>query len=552
MNGFRLDLKRLRLTTGSGYWNYFFTPLLAAILTLVFIFRGTPEDALSTFIFFSTLYFFWIGLFASCKTVNGAIDSGEWAYWVLGTRRSVWSYLGAQTCYQAKILFWLTLFFTAILGGMICLGAGWWTDALVNPYVGPQTPTIEYPKLLALFLGDETSLTLKETGHVANGFVFGWFLFFHGLGLFLAGVSGIVCGIFFSVAFKKPSQSVVAAILLVMLSMIVSFTSLNATRGGDRQTNRLELSESSQPPPFLPILYAWQAWSKQGRTLWDIVCPEVRYPYKPAWHNNEEERPLVQAKGNDPEDSPWRRRFFGGAHLFAYLLPQRYFFNVAHTTIPRYGYLSRGDAWNGLAWGLDSSVRDKAEALAHSPCTQETLGKTCPCVYCLGLVPTTGRSFNPFRSLTEAERGVLGKAAAIINTATDDESDPLALNIDLAILDGAWSTLSRRAICWLDEVEPVRAKQQIADLFADSEAICFGEDFTRLSPDDQATLREAAAILRGHIRVTRAEERAILLGLWIRTAWWESVALLGVLLFWCLLIWGCAVTFRRKWIETLR
>ena len=92
-----MDLRRIWVTTRLSVCDFLVPLLLASALVFIFIFRGTPEDAFSTFIFFSTLYFFWTGLFATCQIVNGAIESGEWAYWVLGTRRSIKTYLVAQT-----------------------------------------------------------------------------------------------------------------------------------------------------------------------------------------------------------------------------------------------------------------------------------------------------------------------------------------------------------------------------------------------------------------------------------------------------------------------
>lgn len=539
LGGLCLDLRRIWVTTRLSLCDFLVPLLLASALVFIFIFRGTPEDAFSTFIFFSTLYFFWTGLFATCQIVNGAIESGEWAYWVLGTRRSIKTYLVAQTIYQALLMLLITVVFCATLLCLCWIGRGYWTDALVNPYIGPETYDVICPKALALFLGDETAGKLAETEALVRWGILGRFVFYHGVGLFCAGFAGIVIGLILSGSFRKPIHSITMAIFVVMVTIVVSFTSLNATRLGDRQDNPLSLSEHSRPPLFLPVLYAWQEHAVQGRSFWDIVAPPVEYPAPQRYLEND---PSVVLKTTDRPlllHSRGGRGIFSVLHALSFLSPQRYFFNIAHVTVPRYGYLSRGDAWGGKPWGGGDDGAN-AENVAKNPCTRREKGVYCPCVYCLRLVPHA--SFNPFRFLTDEDWQRMQEVQARLSGYPGIRDDYAQVHERYSKWDppasraaAAVSAPDRQAVCWLDDYEPRWRSGNdyscIPDCFKDPKTY-FGVDLDDLKEDDRRLALETLERVRASIRQSRAEELQILYNLWWDTMVGELLALLGSLVLW--------------------
>ena len=537
----RLDLRRIWVTTRLSAWDLIVPVLLAGALVFIFIFRGTPEDAFSTFIFFSTLYFFWTGLFATCQIVNGAIESGEWAYWVLGTRRAIKTYLVAQVIYQAFLMLLITVAFCATLLLLCWVGRGYWTDALVNPYIGPETYDVICPKELALFLGDETAGKLAETEALVRWGILARFVLFHGVGLFCAGFAGIVIGLILSGTFRKPLHSITAAIFMVMVTIVVSFTSLNATRLDDGQDNPLSLSDHSRPPLFLPVLYAWQEHAVQGRPFWDIVAPPVEYPAPQRYLEND---PIAVLKTVDRpllSHSLGGRGIFSWLHAVSFFLPQRYFFNISHVTVPRYGYLSRGGAWGGMAWGGGDEGAN-AENVTKNPCTRREDGVYCPCVYCLQLVPHA--SFNPFRFLTDEDWQRLQEVQARLGYYPGIRYDYAQIHVRYSKWDTPKNRATadalapdRQAVCWLDDYEPRwksgmgSAYSCIPDCFKDSETY-FGVDLDELEEDDRRLALETLERVRASIRQSRAEELEILYGLWWKTVGGEFLALLCSMALW--------------------
>ncbi|HIV09248.1 MAG TPA: hypothetical protein IAC79_03950 [Candidatus Spyradenecus faecavium] len=508
------DLRRISQTTLFSWWSLLLPAFLAVALTFIFIFRGTPEDAFSTFIFFSTLYFFWIGLFLSCRTINESIETGEWSYWVLGTRRSIRSYLCMQALYQIAIVLLMALVFDATLALLVHWGAGWWTDALVSSYFGPIADNVQSPKLMAIFLGDERTLCMRDSSHVVR-FWFVWrFIVYHWLGLLMAGVSGVIVGLLLSACFRKPIQSITGAVCVVMVSIVVSFTSLDATRtAADQDNDRLTLSrEDSQPPLFLPLYYIVQTACNTPQSFGQVVCPPVTYysgSKESTIHLVQTPRPL----------RTWTTAFRIAQGL-SYLLPQRYFFNIAHVTVARYGVLSRGAAWDasGNAWE------------GETPCGH---GGTCPCVYCVGIAPK--ENFNPFAAWTpeEVERMRLMCAALDKHKAAER---PRILRFCATLFEPG--TMNQKG-GWLDLYEPpdLASLSKLCDCFAypDADAL---RKLPLYTEEEQALFAECVDIVRRHIRHAREREREALLRVWAKTAWLEAGGCIGALILWGLLFGG--------------
>jgi ABC-type multidrug transport system ATPase subunit len=104
--------------------------LVGLIVFAAFLARNNSNP--ERFIFFSTIYAFWIGIFNSCQTVNGAVASGEWNYWVLAMRRSFFSYILANTL----VSFFLSVLQVVVFAGAIFLfTAVWPADSLFNVFV---------------------------------------------------------------------------------------------------------------------------------------------------------------------------------------------------------------------------------------------------------------------------------------------------------------------------------------------------------------------------------------------------------------------------------
>jgi hypothetical protein len=92
--GFWLDFKRVfsrRVSENklSVILELGLQPLVVAVLVFVaFIHREDVDPYRLNFLYFSSLYAFWIGLFGACQAINSEVKSGEWCYWVLGMGRN--------------------------------------------------------------------------------------------------------------------------------------------------------------------------------------------------------------------------------------------------------------------------------------------------------------------------------------------------------------------------------------------------------------------------------------------------------------------------------
>lgn len=101
---------------GKGKRAMFAIPLLVGLVVFA-AFLARNEINPERFIFFSTIYAFWIGIFNSCQIVNGAVSSGEWNYWTLAMRRPFFSYIFAN----ALVSFFLSLVQITVFAGTVLL-----------------------------------------------------------------------------------------------------------------------------------------------------------------------------------------------------------------------------------------------------------------------------------------------------------------------------------------------------------------------------------------------------------------------------------------------
>lgn len=447
-------------------------------LVQIFIARGAPHCTITSFIFFSTLYIFWTGLFNACTAVNGTRDSGEWTYWVLGARRSVWGYVTALFLNRMLWTFIAVVLFFAVTLLSFAVYPENWLFAVVGPYIAPYVTNgndisvITYPAIVALFTGTE-SLGLGEGVRSLSGSGMLPFMTYFALGLFGAGLSGVVWGMCSSVLFKKTANSLCFAVFITMLVTIFSLPAmqptnsdemryekgedfyceeaLDAKTGGYRFTaayrsEREQATRRRNTATFFPVLYGIASIGEYGRynqvpwlrAAWQTLCEPVYYE-----------------DGKRPTRGQISNRSLALFQLASYLLPQRYFFNIAHTPVPRLGYLSRGEASDSFC-GVpppDENELARPGVDKNNPCRRNRRAEQCWCVFCLNLIGdagtrrfrlplnTEGLSPNEGRAVKEAE-----------NHTWLDRGDPPSLNSiahaeyfasDYDILKALWSRTAR-------------------------------------------------------------------------------------------------------------
>ncbi len=377
-DGFLVDWCRLWNTSSCGMaaaLNIIVLPAVVAFaLVVIFISRGFPQDTISSFIFFSTLYLFWSGLFIACRSVNGAVESGEWTYWVLGTRRTIGSYVWALVVYRTLQVLLVCFVFIAVVWGTTQYWSGYWTIAVTGPYLMPSSVSNgsfeAWDTIVTLFTDGVPGASLNLS-HTLSSFAKWYFLGYFSLGLVLAGISGVFLGLFFSVLFKRSLQSVSFSVGFIMLITILSFVSMRPTRINltepkipNNQGKELPSTEARfQSPCFLPVFYEWKLGP--DRCL-SVIYDELR------------ETETYGSTTRACRLSKWMQAI---SHLF----PQRYFFNIAHTAVPRLGYLSRGDISDTKREGIE---KGKVAGDGGAVCQRKAKGYHCWCVFCLGLVPS--------------------------------------------------------------------------------------------------------------------------------------------------------------------
>lgn len=178
-------------------------PMLVGIIVFAAFLARTVTSG-ERFLFFATIYAFWIGLFNSCQTVNGAVASGEWTYWVLGLRRSFVRYIQANSLVSLVVsLVQVALFAGTIVG----FSALWNQNSLLNVFVNPS-------QLVNFILNV----------HVISPEILIAVLFFGSL--ICAATAGVGMGTLVSCLAKDTQGSLKTAVGIVVISMIASTTVL--------------------------------------------------------------------------------------------------------------------------------------------------------------------------------------------------------------------------------------------------------------------------------------------------------------------------------------
>lgn len=222
----------------------FSLPVLVAVLVmLAFMTSSPPKD--DKFIFFSTLYAFWLGLFGSCQTLNGEVASGEWSYWVLGNRLRFRTHLLAVTFVSFAIP---------------CLQVGFFTVTTLA-----LDRLVMQGTLVAVFAQSGFQLCFPDS-QGATGMLTPegqWWLavFVFVTALLAASTSGVCLGTLLSASFKEQASSVRAAVAVIVVQAVISATVLERdlrfpllTIWWDATQRSAFFDDIRQNEPNLPIL----------------------------------------------------------------------------------------------------------------------------------------------------------------------------------------------------------------------------------------------------------------------------------------------------------
>ena len=291
--GFWLDFQRVfsRRVSGNAksvWLELVLQPLVvAALVFIAFLNREDVDPYRLNFLYFSTLYAFWVGLFGSCQAINSEVRSGEWCYWVLGMGRNRTTHVLAigTSCLafafvQCLVFLVAIVTLSGIAGADICHCPC--RDApfnhFVDMYVSLPNGKASVDPLSQMNGALWYVLSAKWGSFGPAAFAIGIF----GLALAASLVSGTCYGLFFGAFFKDPATSLNMAVGFVVLLGMVSLCGLR----GDRKEKVDAL--------FAPL--------HEGATV----------------------RATMNREDFASNAIP--------AAAISYVLPQRYFFNIGRTT----------------------------------------------------------------------------------------------------------------------------------------------------------------------------------------------------------------------------
>ena len=305
--GLWLDFRRVASRRVSGnIWSLLlelvWQPFVVALLVFVaYLHRDDVDPYRLNFIYFSTLYAFWIGLFGACQAINSEVKSGEWCYWVLG--------LGRNRTVHVLAIFASCLLFAVIqclvfLLAVVAISCA--VDAplkhFVDMFVSIQSsvdPIYQMNGALWYVL----SARWGALGPAA--FATGIF----GLALMAALVTGTSFGLLFGAFFREPVTSLNMAVGFVVLLGMVSLCGLKGD--GNEKIDAL----------FAPL--------RDWETVYDATKNSEHF-----------------ASNAIP------------AAAFSCILPQRYFFNIGRVTFEK-DWSNDGNVQRRLrdrvAYNLDST-----------------------------------------------------------------------------------------------------------------------------------------------------------------------------------------------------
>lgn len=329
--------------------------LVAAIMNAAFLARSSPDAHRESFLYFGTLYAFWCGLFGSCQAFNGEVASGEWSYWMLGMRRRI--------CRHYLAHFVVSAFFALIQVSvsLLFLYGLWSLDSVAVP-MGLVSETSEsgtcfVNQIVALLKGGEAynlqglQATMKHFDQLASERNTTWFAFclkYFALGDIVAVFSGVTLGLLVSSACSTPQLSLTVSVLVVVSCTIFSYVGVKGYGNSEGDVRE-----------FAPVSLILRQQGKQF--------------------------PKAATGGRCPQfQSRWRDG--GSVEMASFLLPQRYFFNIARVPCLNLEYsLGRGIDSDGRTW------HDPERLVEHS----KVFANGCKCPVCLGLVHVDFMDGNP-------------------------------------------------------------------------------------------------------------------------------------------------------------
>ena len=299
--GFVLDFRRVFSRRVSGnihsvLLEIVLQPLVVATLVFIaFLNRDKVDPYRLNFLYFSTLYAFWVGLFGSCQAINSEVRSGEWCYWVLGMGRNRTTHvlaIGTSCLLFAFVQCLVFLSAVVILSGIAghpcdppCESAPAKFNHFVDMFVSvPNGDALcdsigQMNKVLWYVLS-------ASWGNLGPAF-FATSIF--GLSLGAAVISGTLFGLLFGAVFREPATSLNIAVGFVVLLGMVSLCGLRGSGdGNDEKVGAL----------FAPL--------------------------------NDEGTVLTKMKESDLPNHKTKM-----AATISYFLPQRYFFNIGQITFEK-------------------------------------------------------------------------------------------------------------------------------------------------------------------------------------------------------------------------
>lgn len=307
----RRDMGKARL-----FCDFLVIPFLVALmLTLSYLYRDTVSDHRTSFVYFSTLYAFWCGLFGSCQAFNGEVASGEWSYWVLGQRRPLLPHLLSHfgigmmcALLQVAVCIAFVVAFSFFLQND--------GETLIRKLTDMLTASGDYG-----LNGYWAFLNAGSTG------TYYWASIKYLLmGLAAALVSGTCLGLLISAVFRNPQTSLSASVCVIVACTVLSQTSLKGEGNGGSGTR-----------DFAPASLVWRQYAQ---------CRADKVPY--ARYKNANLISLADG---------------GMVELASWLLPQRFFFNLG-----RIPFLDLN------ADAFDSEWYDSKTLWRHQTCRQNLKG----------------------------------------------------------------------------------------------------------------------------------------------------------------------------------
>ena len=309
---------------GKGKVIFFTVPFLVGFSVFAaFLNRENPIN--ENFIFFSTIYAFWIGLFNASTIVTSAIDRGEWTYWVLGMKRTFFMWLAANSAVSLVLsLVQIAAFMAAvILASHVSHYCGN-PDILSNCFIGSN--------MEPYFLRD----VAKIPYHVVTLITLTW-----GLAMALAGITGVAYGVCVSCFAKDSLGATKLAVGLVVVAMVLSAPVLKKDSDDLPQFPPCWLKKNCDVP-FFSSVAAFRE-NKLDRSLDILKFKAAQYAEgSPRREELKKEIGTLQKERDERPNKEANAGFF--PHLLedaSYIFPQRYFYNIGRMMEKK--VLSAGD-----------------------------------------------------------------------------------------------------------------------------------------------------------------------------------------------------------------